>query len=155
MVRTTRATYSRTKKAGVVAAPAGNHAQGLALASNHLGVKALIVMPISTPSIKADSVRRMGARIILSGANSLSTVALQTHCCPNLHDPRTRLRRPRCHVKYGTIGAEVLRQLPTCIDAIFVPVGGGGLCAGICAFIKASAPGSKSDRRRIRRIGLP
>lgn len=129
------------KKAGVVAASAGNHAQGLAMASKHLGVKALIVMPISTPSIKVDSVRRMGARIILSGVNYDEALSLSKRIVARTGMTYVHAYDdPDVIVGQGTIGAEVLRQLPSRIDAIFVPVGGGGLCAGICAFVKQVRP---------------
>lgn len=129
------------KDGGVVAASAGNHAQGLAMASRHMGVKALIVMPITTPSIKVDSVRRLGARIVLSGTNYDEALALSKRIV-------TRTGMTYVHAYddpdvisgQATVAAEVLRQLTDHIDAVFVPVGGGGLCAGMAAFIKLVRP---------------
>lgn len=129
------------KDAGVVAASAGNHAQGLAMASRHMGVNALIIMPINTPSIKVDSVRRLGARIVLSGSSYDEAMALSQRIV-------TRTGMTYVHAYddpdvisgQATVAAEILRQLPSHIDAVFVPVGGGGLCAGMAVFIKMVRP---------------
>ncbi len=129
------------KQAGVVAASAGNHAQGLALSAMHLGIKAIIVMPRTTPAIKVDAVRRRGAHVVLSGdafdeaaehAQKLVEEKGMTYI-PPFDDPDVIAGQ-------GTVAMEILRQHPGDIDAIFVPVGGGGLCAGMVAYIKMVRP---------------
>ena len=126
---------------GVIAASAGNHAQGVALAAQKLGCRALIVMPVTTPRIKIEAVAQRGARVVLHG----DTVAEAFE-----HAHRLRRRRgltfvhpyddPLVIAGQGTIGLEILRQHPHPIDVIFVPVGGGGLIAGIAAYVKSVAP---------------
>jgi threonine dehydratase len=129
---------------GVIAASAGNHAQGVALAAQKRGIKALIVMPRTTPSIKVESVRRLGARISLAGdtydeayaqASKLATEKDMTFIHP--YDD------PEVIAGQGTIGLEILREHSGDIHAIFVPVGGGGLIAGIAACVKALQPAIK------------
>lgn len=129
------------KKQGVVAASAGNHAQGLALAAKHLGVSATIVMPRTTPQIKVDAVRRRGAKVILIGdayddaadhANKLVEEKGLTYVHP-FDDPDVIAGQ-------GTVAMEILRQHSDDIHAIFVPVGGGGLAAGMAAYIKHVRP---------------
>jgi threonine dehydratase len=123
--------------AGVVAASAGNHAQGLALAAQHLGVKATIVMPRTTPAIKVDAVRRRGATVELQGdsydeaaAFAKQLVAEQGMVYIHPFDD------PDVIAGQGTVAMEILRQHPHPLDAVFIPVGGGGLCAGMAAYIK-------------------
>ena len=129
---------------GVIAASAGNHAQGVALAAARRGIKALIIMPRTTPSIKVDSVRRLGARISLSGdayddayahAASLAQEKGMTFIHP--YDD------PAVIAGQGTIALEILREHQGDLHAIFVPVGGGGLIAGIAACVKALQPAVK------------
>lgn len=129
---------------GVVAASAGNHAQGVALAAQKLGAHATIVMPATTPLIKVDAVRARGAEVILTGdsydeayehALSLCQTAGATFVHP--YDD------PDVIAGQGTVAMEILRQHPAPIHAIFVPVGGGGLIAGIAAYIKRVQPGIK------------
>ncbi|ASP40832.1 threonine ammonia-lyase, biosynthetic [Bacterioplanes sanyensis] len=129
------------KAKGVVAASAGNHAQGLALAAKELGIKATIVMPRTTPEIKVKSVKARGAKVVLHGdafddayAYSQKLVAEKgmTYIHP-YDDPETIAGQ-------GTIGMEILRQMRDPIDAIFIPVGGGGLIAGVAAYVKALRP---------------
>jgi threonine dehydratase len=129
---------------GVIAASAGNHAQGVALAAHKRGIKALIVMPRTTPSIKVESVRRLGARISLEGdtydeayahASKLATEKGMTFIHP--YDD------PEVIAGQGTIGLEILREHTGDIHAIFVPVGGGGLIAGIAVCVKALQPAIK------------
>ena len=129
---------------GVVAASAGNHAQGLAMAAAKLGVKATIVMPRTTPKIKVDAVRGRGARVVLQGdtydeaseyAHKLVSEKGMTYIHP-FDDPDVIAGQ-------GTVAVEILRQHPGALDAIFVPVGGGGLCAGIAAYIKYVRPDIK------------
>lgn len=122
---------------GVVAASAGNHAQGLAMAAAKLGVKATIVMPRTTPLIKVDAVRNHGAKVVLEGdsfeeadrcANELVAKKGLIYVHP-FDDPDVIAGQ-------GTIGMEIVRQHQTPLDALFVPVGGGGLIAGVAAYVK-------------------
>lgn len=132
------------RAAGVVAASAGNHAQGLALAAKHLGIKAIIVMPRTTPMIKVEAVRRRGAKVVLHGdAYDEASVYAKNlveekgmKYIPPFDDPDVIAGQ-------GTVAMEILRQHPQHIDAVFVPVGGGGLCAGVAAYIKAVRPDTK------------
>ncbi|MFL0805459.1 MAG: threonine ammonia-lyase, biosynthetic [Agarilytica sp.] len=129
------------KANGVVAASAGNHAQGLALAAQHLGIKAIIVMPKTTPAIKVDAVKRRGAKVVLMGdaydgaaehAQKLVEEKGMTYIHP-FDDPDVIAGQ-------GTVAMELLRQHADPIDAVFIPVGGGGLCAGMVAYIKMVRP---------------
>ena len=126
---------------GVVAASAGNHAQGLALAAARMGVKATIVMPRTTPHIKVDAVKARGAKVLLHGdtydeaatfAQNLVKEKGMTYVHP--YDD------PDVIAGQGTIGMEIVRQHPDALHAVFVPVGGGGLCAGVAAYIKYVRP---------------
>ena len=132
------------KDAGVVAASAGNHAQGLALGAQKMGIKATIVMPRTTPAIKVDAVRARGAKVVLHGdafdeasafAQKLVLEKGMTYV-PPYDDPDVIAGQ-------GTIGLEILRQCTGPIDAIFLAVGGGGLCAGVAAYIKFVRPDIK------------
>ncbi|MDB6062434.1 MAG: threonine ammonia-lyase, biosynthetic [Verrucomicrobiaceae bacterium] len=129
---------------GVICASAGNHAQGLALAAAKVGIKATIVMPKTTPNIKVDAVRSRGARVVLHGdtydeaaahANQLVEEKGLVYVHP-FDDPDVIAGQ-------GTIGMEILRQHTGPLDAIFIPVGGGGLCAGVAAYIKYLRPDIK------------
>jgi threonine dehydratase len=129
---------------GVIAASAGNHAQGVALAAARRGIKALIIMPRTTPSIKIDSVRRLGARISLSGdayddayAHAASVAQEKGMTFIHPYDD------PEVIAGQGTIALEILREHKGDLHAIFVPVGGGGLIAGIAACVKALQPSIK------------
>ncbi|MBK6658281.1 MAG: threonine ammonia-lyase, biosynthetic [Proteobacteria bacterium] len=126
---------------GVITASAGNHAQGVALAARVLGTRATIVMPKTTPEIKIESVRRLGADIVLHGntydeasdhAHKLADTREQTYIPPFDH--------PLVIAGQGTVAMEILRQHQRGLGAIFVPVGGGGLIAGVAAYVKALAP---------------
>ena len=126
---------------GVIAASAGNHAQGLALAANHLGVKATIVMPRTTPTIKVNGVRSHGARVILHGdtydeASAHAAKLVEEKGLVYVHP----YDDPDVIAGQGTIGMEIVRQHPDPIEAIFVPVGGGGLLAGVAAYLKYVRP---------------
>ena len=126
---------------GVIAASAGNHAQGLALAASRLGQKATIVMPKTTPKIKVDSVRSYGAKAVLFG----DTYDEASHYAHKLAEDEGLAYihpydDPDVIAGQGTIGMEILRQYPESIDAIFIPVGGGGLIAGMASFIKYLRP---------------
>ena len=132
------------KAKGVITASAGNHAQGVAMAAKHLGIKATIVMPKTTPDVKVTNVRRLGGRAVLHGdvfdearmhAEKLLEEKGLTYI-PPYDDPDVIAGQ-------GTIGMEILRQHSGHIDAIFVPVGGGGLIAGIAAYVKYLRPETK------------
>ncbi|WP_031434579.1 threonine ammonia-lyase, biosynthetic [Methylomarinum vadi] len=134
----------REQANGVIAASAGNHAQGVALAAKRLGIKALIVMPRTTPEIKVESVKARGAKAVLHGdsfdeaydhAMQLAGEKGMTFVHP--YDD------PDVIAGQGTIGMEILHQHNGAIDAIFVPVGGGGLIAGIAAYVKFVRPETK------------
>lgn len=132
------------RKAGIVAASAGNHAQGVALAAARLRVSSRVVMPRTTPTIKVDAVRRLGAEVVLEG--------------DSYDEAHRRARRiadeeGRCYVHayddldviagQGTVALEILRQHRGAIDAIFVPVGGGSLIAGTVAFVERISPSTR------------
>ncbi len=126
---------------GVIAASAGNHAQGLAYSASRMGVKATIVMPRTTPGIKVDGVRSHGARVVLHGdtfdeaaAHASELVKEKGLVFIHPYDD------PDVIAGQGTIGMEIVRQHPDPIEAIFVPVGGGGLLAGVAAYIKYVRP---------------
>ena len=126
---------------GVITASAGNHAQGVALSARILGCRATIVMPETTPQIKTDAVKALGGEVVLKGTSyndaydhavKLVAEGGQTYI-PPFDDPDVIAGQ-------GTIGMEIIRQHPKPIDAVFVPIGGGGLAAGISAFIKNVRP---------------
>ena len=126
---------------GVIAASAGNHAQGVALAARNRGIKALIVMPVTTPSIKVESVRRLGARIRLTGdtyddAYAAAAEIAEAKGMAFIHP----YDDPLVIAGQGTIALEILREHQGDLHAIFVPVGGGGLIAGIAVCVKALQP---------------
>jgi threonine dehydratase len=129
---------------GVVTASAGNHAQGLALAASKLSVKATIVMPRTTPQIKIDAVRAWGAKVVLHGdtydaASDFAVKLVADKGMVYIHP----FDDPDVIAGQGTVAVEILRQHPGQLDAIFVPVGGGGLCAGIAADVKYVRPDIK------------
>jgi threonine dehydratase len=126
---------------GVICSSAGNHAQGVALAAQRRGVHAVIVMPVTTPSIKVDAVRALGGEVELYGDTYDDAYAhareLETeHNYVFIHP----FDDPDVIAGQGTIGLEILQQASDTIDAIFVPIGGGGLIAGIAACVKAVQP---------------
>jgi len=128
---------------GVIAASAGNHAQGLALAAHKLGIKATIVMPITTPEIKVDNVRRYGAEVRLIGKSFNEAQAASV-------DIAEQERKTYIHpfddeeviVGQGTVAKELLQQQPNA-DVVFIPVGGGGLLAGMAVYLKQLRPDIK------------
>jgi threonine dehydratase len=128
-------------KRGVIAASAGNHAQGVALAAQRLQCKATIVMPATTPKIKIDAVAARGARIILHGDSydEAYRQALKIGKEKNLTFVHP-YDDPDVIAGQGTVGMEILRQHAGPIDALFVAVGGGGLIAGIAAYVKRLRP---------------
>ncbi|CCH60303.1 hypothetical protein TBLA_0C05070 [Henningerozyma blattae CBS 6284] len=131
------------RKQGVIACSAGNHAQGVAYAAKHLGIPATIVMPVSTPSIKYENVSRLGSQVVLYGNDFDSSKGE----CERLCEERGLVNIPPFDHPYviagqGTVAMEILRQVKNSakIGAVFVPVGGGGLVAGIGAYLKRIAP---------------
>ena len=122
---------------GVVAASAGNHAQGLAMAAQKMNVKATIVMPCTTPQIKVDAVRSRGARVVLHGDSFEEAAA---HAAKLVEEKDMiyvhPFDDPDVIAGQGTIGMEIVRQHQQPLDALFVPVGGGGLLAGVAAYVK-------------------
>ncbi len=128
------------KEAGVIAASAGNHAQGVALSAKHLGLRALIVMPQNTPSIKVDAVRGYGGEVLLFGANFDEAKAKAIELAEELNMTFVHpFDAPDVIAGQGTIAMELIQQRGD-LDRIFVPVGGGGLIAGIAVLIKQLIP---------------
>lgn len=154
---------------GVIAASAGNHAQGVAYSANKLGCRAVIVMPVSTPEVKVKAVKRLGGEVVLHGdsysdayAHSLELQEKEGLTFVHPFDD------PDVIAGQGTVAMEILQQHPNHIDAIFVPIGGGGLIAGVAAYIKALKPQTKvigvqtedscamiKSVQRNRRVNLP
>ena len=126
---------------GVICASAGNHAQGVAYAARRLGVRAVIVMPHTTPSIKVEAVRRMGGEVVIHGDAfddaRLHALALGTAEDLVFVHPYDD---PEVIAGQGTIGVEILRQHPGPLAAIYLPIGGGGLAAGVAAYVKFLRP---------------
>jgi threonine dehydratase len=126
---------------GVIAASAGNHAQGVALAAQKLGCAATIVMPVTTPHIKIAAVEARGASVVLHGDSYSDAyehaLALQARTGATFVHPYDD---PDVIAGQGTIGMEILRQCQGPLDAIFVAIGGGGLIAGIAAYVKRVRP---------------
>ena len=129
------------REVGVITASAGNHAQGVAASAQHLGIRALIVMPDTTPSIKVDAVRALGAEVVLAGDNysdakevcdELTASSGMTFIHP-FDDPLVVAGQ-------GTIADEIVRRATDGLDVVFVPVGGGGLIGGIGAYLKSVVP---------------
>ena len=132
------------KRNGVIAASAGNHAQGVALAAGKMNINATIVMPKTAPEIKISAVRRLNARVVLHGntyddarifAEELGAAESRTFIPPYDH--------PLVIAGQATVAVELLQQCERQPDCIFVPVGGGGLIAGIALHVKATRPGVK------------
>ncbi len=135
---------AQERERGVVAASAGNHAQGIAVAAQRMGVQARVVMPQTTPAIKVDAVRRLGSEVIVHGDSYDAAQAKAIALCqelgavfiPPFDDPDVIAGQ-------GTVATEILRQCAESPDAIFVPVGGGGLLAGVAAAVKSLSPQTK------------
>jgi threonine dehydratase len=132
------------RAAGVICASAGNHAQGVALSAKRLGIAATIVMPVTTPPIKIDAVRYFGGKVVLHGdtfeeahdkARALEKAEGLTFVHP--YDD------PEVIAGQGTIAMEILHQHPGPIEALFVPIGGGGLAAGVASYVKFLRPETK------------
>lgn len=129
---------------GVICASAGNHAQGVALVAQKMGVRAVIVMPVSTPAIKVDAVRARGGEVVLAGESfdeaSIHARELEARDGLSFVHPYDD---PYVIAGQGTIGMEILRQTSKPIDAVFCSIGGGGLIAGVAAYIKRLRPNVK------------
>ena len=131
-------------KRGVICASAGNHAQGVALSAAKIGCRAVIVMPTTTPQIKIQAVKNRGGEVVLAGesydeayAHALELEKKEKLTFVHPFDD------PEVIAGQGTIGMEILRQHPKKIDAVFCCVGGGGLIAGVAAYIKRLRPETK------------
>jgi threonine dehydratase len=129
------------RERGVIAASAGNHAQGVALAAKKLRLKAVIVMPRTTPEIKIEAVKSLGAEVVLAGDHYSEA---KQHCDKIVAETKMTFIHPfddpLVIAGQGTVADEILRQRPARLAAIFVPIGGGGLIAGISAYVKAVLP---------------
>lgn len=126
---------------GVICASAGNHAQGVALSAQRLNTRAVIVMPTTTPSIKIDAVRELGGDVVLAGESysdayefAVDLAARDGLSFVHPYDD------PDVIAGQGTVAMEILRRLPRDVDAIFCAVGGGGLLAGVAAYVKRLRP---------------
>jgi threonine dehydratase len=139
-----RALSPEVRARGVITASAGNHAQGVALAAEYLKVPATIVMGMNTPSIKIEAVRRRGAKVLLEGDSYDAAAAVAAEICER--DGLTYVHPfddPDVIAGQGTVGMEILRQHTGPLDAVFVPVGGGGLISGVGTYIKYLRPDIK------------
>lgn len=135
------------KSAGVIAASAGNHAQGVAFSAKHFGIKAVIVMPEATPLLKVNGVRSFGAEVVLKGNNydeayAYAKAIANTNKMTFVHP----FEDDEVIAGQGTIGLEMLESEPN-LDTVLVPVGGGGLISGIAVAVKSINP-------KIRVIGV-
>ncbi len=129
------------RQTGVICASAGNHAQGVALSAQRLGIAATIVMPVTTPPIKIDAVRYFGGKVTLFGdafdeAYAHARTLEKERGLTFLHP----FDDPDVIAGQGTIGVEILQQHPDPIEALFVPIGGGGLAAGVASYVKFLRP---------------
>ena len=125
----------------VIAASAGNHAQGVAYSAKKLGLKSIIVMPITTPLIKINAVKSLGSKVVFFGDNfdeaynhAVSLAKKENYSFIHPYDDKEVISGQ------GTIGKEIIEQIGSKIEAVFVPVGGGGLLAGVGAYIKSEHP---------------
>lgn len=132
------------KSAGVIAASAGNHAQGVAYHAGRLGIPSVIVMPRATPMTKVEATRAFGANVILAGNNF-------DECSEAMYDIKLKRGLTLIHpfndlavmAGQGTIGLEIDAQAPDDLDAVIVPIGGGGMIAGVATALKAKRPNLK------------
>ena len=129
------------RAAGVICASAGNHAQGVALSARRMGCRAVIVMPVTTPRLKIDAVQALGGEVVLHGDSYTDAyqhaLTLQAEGGLTFVHP---FDDPDVIAGQGTVAMEILRQHQGPLDAVFVAIGGGGLIAGIAAYIKAVRP---------------
>src|SRR5271157_6354372 len=140
------------RRRGVISYSSGNHAQGVAYAARALGVKAVIVMPNNAPAMKCEATAALGAEIVLVGSASDERKAKAEELAaqhgyvivPPYNDEKIIAGQ-------GTIGLEILEDLPE-VEAVFVPVGGGGLISGVAACIKLSPP--QPGQARVKVIGV-
>ncbi|MGI9318864.1 MAG: threonine ammonia-lyase, biosynthetic [bacterium] len=126
---------------GVVVASAGNHAIGVAMSAHKLGTKAVIIMPLTTPAVKVEAVERWGADVRLVGDNFDAAYQFASRLADK--ERRTMIHPfddPAIIAGQGTVGLEILKQSHVPIDAVFLPVGGGGLIAGVATYIKQVRP---------------
>ncbi|MEO1775174.1 MAG: threonine ammonia-lyase, biosynthetic [Pseudomonadota bacterium] len=128
------------RRRGVLAVSAGNHAQGMALAAQHLGLDAVIVMPTTAPGIKVDNVRALGAEAVLHGDGFDDALEKGRELMAEGRVMVPPFDDPDIVVGQGTVARELLEQHPGRPDVVFIPVGGGGLCAGMAAYLKAVDP---------------
>ena len=139
------------RERGVVAASAGNHAQGVAYAARELGIKATIYMPIGVPIPKLEATRNYGAEVVLQGAVFNDTLAAaQAFAAETGATFIHPYNHPDVVTGQATIGYELLEQLPE-LDTVIVPIGGGGLISGVASMLKQQA---ERDGREIRVIGV-
>lgn len=132
------------RQQGIITVSAGNHAQGVAICAKQLGISATIVMPLTTPQIKVDAVSRLGGKVLLWGDHyqeawqHMKKISEERNLIyiPPFDDPHIIAGQ-------GTVGKELLTQYKGSIHAVFVPVGGGGLCAGIGLYLKNHDPSIK------------
>jgi len=129
------------RRRGVICASAGNHAQGVAYSARRMGTRAVIVMPRTTPSIKVEAVRRLGGEVVIHGdafddsrLHALDMCARENLVFVHPYDDADVI------AGQGTIGVEILRQHPGPLAAVYVPIGGGGLAAGVAAYVKFLRP---------------
>jgi len=129
------------RRRGVICASAGNHAQGVAFSARRMGTRAVIVMPRTTPSIKVEAVRRLGGEVVIQGdafddsrLHALDMCARENLVFVHPYDDADVI------AGQGTIGVEILRQHSGPLAAIYVPIGGGGLAAGVAAYVKFLRP---------------
>jgi len=137
---------------GVIAASAGNHAQGVAYHATKRGIHALIVMPLTTPLVKVTATRDFGAEVLLYGANYDEACAEALRLCEE--QQRTFIHPfddAGVMAGQGTIGLELLEQIPQ-LEAVVVPIGGGGLIGGIACAIKEAC--AEQGRPEIRVVGV-
>jgi threo-3-hydroxy-L-aspartate ammonia-lyase len=129
-----------SRERGIIAYSSGNHAQGVALAARIFGVRAVVVMPVTAPGIKVAGAQRLGAEVVLEGTTSLhrqqraETIAAERHLTII-----PAFDHPDIIAGQGTVGLEILAEWPD-VEAILVPVGGGGLIAGVAAYVKQKRP---------------
>jgi threonine dehydratase len=127
-------------RAGVVAASAGNHAQGVALAAAHFGVAAVVYMPASAPAVKVAATEALGARVeLVEGTVTEALAAAERHVVEQGATFVHPFDHPDVIAGQGTVGTELLDQLPS-VGTVLVPVGGGGLLAGVASAVKALRP---------------
>ncbi len=129
---------------GVICASAGNHAQGVAMGAAHRGCKATIVMPTTTPEIKVRAVEALGGTVVLFGDSYSDSSAHAIQLCAEsgMHFVHP-YDDPQVIAGQGTIAEEMLRQVTSDMDAVFVPIGGGGLIAGMAVYLKHYSPRTK------------